>query len=52
MQVVLAVVSIVSLLTSWQAVWIVTAIAGVVILGLPQLLEWVEIYRARKAARA
>ena len=48
-QVVVAVVCIINLATQkWQVVWVVTAIVGTVVMGAPQVLEWVTLWRGRK----
>ncbi|GAB4819177.1 hypothetical protein N2152v2_006223 [Parachlorella kessleri] len=49
MQVVVAVVCIINLATQkWQVVWVVTAIVGTVVMGTPQVLEWVTVWRDKK----
>ncbi|KAI3433730.1 hypothetical protein D9Q98_003538 [Chlorella vulgaris] len=50
MQIVLAVVSIVSLILhdSWGLVWLVTGLASLVVMGAPQVVELVTLYRATK----
>lgn len=51
MQLVLAVVSIASLIagsSKWPFVWLVTGVAGVVLLSIPQIVEIAQILRSRK----
>jgi hypothetical protein len=48
-QVVVAVVCIINLATeNWQMVWLVTGVVGAVVMGLPQVVEWITHWRARK----
>jgi di/tricarboxylate transporter len=52
MQIVLAVVSIASLIagsSGWPLVWLVTGIIGTVLLGVPQLLDILEKLKGRKS---
>lgn len=54
MQLVLAVVSIVVLVAgedNWHFVWIVTGICGTVLLSLPQVVEWLQAFKARSAQK-
>lgn len=50
LQVVLAVVSIVSLIAhdSWGFVWLVTGAASLVVMGLPQVVDILYRWKARK----
>jgi hypothetical protein len=51
---VLAVVSIISLIfdDNWGIVWLVTGIASLVILGLPQVVELLNLWKESKQAKA
>lgn len=54
MQVVLAVVAVVSLIANdnWLFIWLVTGIAGLVVMGAPQLVETVGWWRRRRLTGA
>lgn len=53
MQFVVGIVCIVNLATQkWQIVWAVTGIVGIVVLGTPQLVEWIFRIRNRKTNAA
>jgi hypothetical protein len=51
MQIVLAVVSILVLSVDWKIVWLVTGVAGSVILGAPQAMEVFQVLRGRRENR-
>ena len=51
LQLILAVVSIAVLSAGpshWPLVWLVTGIIGVVLLALPQVLDWWKFFRGKK----
>lgn len=49
----LAVVSIISLIfdDNWGIVWLVTGLVGVVVLGLPQVVELLNLWKESRQAK-
>lgn len=49
----MAIVCITNLATQkWQLVWAVTGVVGLIVMGTPQLTEWIGRWQERKALKA